>query len=286
MPKIKNLRASITNGSAPLTVGFVLEGPTIADRKRWNVDEIKYEANDLVYTTTLWEPGDHIVWVDLIDEQSNVIESGKDKRVLIHLTDKLQNIAFDQWQGVIYEGDIVGFSVSTSIQGTPKITWVWGNGRIDSTDDPKFRPNASNPWYKYKTKVEPYKGTVTVSGNGISESKEFAVIVLPNPITGVGNIYASSLHCPIGTEVFTVVEDVTLIAQVSGAKNDQTPYVWLIKNFHGINDSPKGDVGVKITHRFSKSDNYNVQCVVRFDDGPQQIKLILLKDIIIRYDKT
>lgn len=280
MTKIENLIASISEGHAPLTIGFVLYGPTIADVKRWNFNKETHVGNDLIYTTTCWEPGVYHVWVDLIDGQGTVIESGKDKEIIIHVTDKLKNVTLDQWQGVICEGDAIGFSIGTSIPGTPKITWKWGDGQDNSSDDPKFRPNASNPWYKYQ-KAGSYNGAVTVSGSGITESKEFAVIVLSDPSkTMTGKIEARSLHHPLDTEVFTTNEELTLTAQVSGGVVPKH-IVWHIRDFKGKIVNIAGNVGIETKYHFPKSGNYNIECVVRDDVG---FKITLLKDVIIRYD--
>lgn len=282
MGKITNLRASITNDHAPLTVGFVLDGPTIADRKRWNFDNgKKYECNDLIFTTTYWKPGNYNAWVDLIDDKGNVIESGQKYKISITVTEKLENVTLDQWQGVIYEDDVVGFSISTSIPGEPKITWEWGDEISPPPDDPKPRYDKLNPWHTYKKNANPWKGTVTVEGSGIKESRSFGVLVLPNPVKTIkGYIDVKSKHYPNGSEVFTKNEDLTLAAQVSGGKEPKH-VVWHIKNYDGTIENPAGNIGKVTTHHFSKSGNYTVECVVTDDAG---LRVTLLKDVIIRYD--
>src|SRR3989338_5104582 len=114
MPQIKNLCVNISESHAPLIAGFFLDGPTIADMKRWNFGDNEVEKNNnLLCTHTYWQPGDYRMWVDIIDKDDKVIESSNE--IQIHVKDKTKTFTFDQWQGVIYEVDTVWFSLSTSL---------------------------------------------------------------------------------------------------------------------------------------------------------------------------
>lgn len=279
MPIIKDLSVSIHEGPAPLIVGFFLNGPNIGHRKRWHFEgqSSGKEDNNLIHTHTYDNPGNYDVWVDIIDENNKVVESSIKKT--IHVKNKTQVIAgFTQWQGVIYEGDAVGFSISHDIPGTPKIIWSWGDGKVDSTDDRKFYPHRLNPHHSYE-KNGVLEGEVTIketSGrNGITESRKFAVMVLPDKrkeFAGFIEII-SEFQRPRTIEL-PVNKELKFQAQVTGVDEKKYSFLW------DFGDKSGGS-GRMTTHTYHKSDNYSVSCTIRNKGGNIGNKIILCKTAVI-----
>lgn len=282
MPIIKDLSVSITEGPAPLIVGFFLNGPNIAHRKIWNFgDKLSEKSNNLLNTHRYEKCGKYDVCVDIIDENNKIVESS-DKKT-IYVKDKTKVISgFDQWQGVIYEGESVGFSIAHNILGDPQINWEWGDGKIDSSDDRKFYPHRQNPHHPYE-KNGTWQGKVTIeektSGRKpITESREFGMLVLPDKkkeFAGFIEITSSDQHR--GTVEFPVKKSLNFQAQVTGVDNENYSFLWNFGDKVGHNEH---DLMVK--HTYTKSGNYHATCTIRNKGGKIGNKIILHKTVIIR----
>ena len=266
---IKGLCTSAEEGTPPLVVGFFLDGPTVADRKIWHFENGSSDRDDNLIQTHRYEnSGKYCVWVDIINEKNNVIESSK--KITIRVVDKPNTITkFDQWQGVIYEGDSVGFSIPISLPGSPEIMWHWDDETPDTT-------RKQNPHHQYKV-VKTCNGKVTVSGSGITKSKEFAVMVLPDSRKIMaGYIRVKSLKRPNESSEFAVGDELTFDDQFSGGV-DPYEHTWKITNSKGYIVPIRGaDPTLKKT--FAKSDNYLVTFTI-WDSN--RLKLTLSKTVII-----
>lgn len=273
---VVNLNASSINGSAPLTVGFFLADSTISDKKRWHFGDELEENNNLLCTHTYQNTGTYVVWVDILNEIDEVVE--RSNEVTVNVNNRLQHINFNQWEAIVYEGNSVGFSISHDIVGDPRITWDWGDGTTNSSDDVQFKHDKLNPHHVYDN-AGTYAGRVTITeqtakGNGITESKEFTILVLQNLMDIDGFIQITSVQRQ-GNEGLPINTDLTFQAQVTGVDNNRYSFVW---DFGDKN----GGSGLQTSHRYSKSGTYHVRCTIRDKHGKIGNKIVLCKTVVIQ----
>lgn len=266
---IKDIYVNTTNGKAPLIAGFYLDGPNIGHRKKWYFgDNGKGEINNnLLYDHTYRKPGTHYMYVEIYDKLT-LIE--KSKKIPIIVKPKNKKLNFDQWEGVIYAGDSVGFSLATKIKDKPLIKWTWGDKTESTSEDREFYNHRLNPHHKYK-KAKTYNGTVLVKGKKEKDERNFGVLVLPNKFkkrSGYIEIYSGgkSGNCvPVGKKL-------SIKAQISGG----TEKYFCNWNFgDGVSRTDK-----KLTyHTYKKTGNYNLKCAIK--DTSDWSKIILKKTVII-----
>lgn len=274
MPIIKDLHVSITEGSAPLVVGFFLDGPTIAHRKRWHFgDGSPVEDNNLIHTHRYEKEGiyEDKIYVEIIDENNRILDTSRKFTIRVKPRIKIIN-GFSQWQGVIYEGDSVGFSIAHEVLGKPEIMWVWNKEENPQRPDPAN--NKLNPHHKYTT-TGTHNGNVTVDK---SASKEFAVMVLPYPLKKkTGHIDVSSMRGAGESSEFPVNEELIFDAQIGIDFSKHSP-VWHIFDSNGKIVKIPDNLGPTFKHTFVKKDSYLVKCNMEMP----AFWLVLSKTIVIQ----
>jgi len=283
-PEIK-IHRNIEESKAPLVAGFYLEGPTIAHVKKWNFknDETgKIEPkrnNNLIQNYTFWKPGKYSVWVEIIGPDETVIKTSETKTFTVKKKTDLIT-SFNQWEGIVYGGDDVGFSISHSLH-TPKITWEWGDNK---------KPNSeTNPHHPYDHVKEPtkVKGKLSVyESEQKNESREFAVLVIPHPIKEfAGYMEVSSTEAPGRNNGFPVNTEITLQAQIKGGVRGIHTIFWQYARLDTeiINvERNEGENYLTRKKSYEKSGHYHVKCVIRYKDSR---KLTLEKGLIITNEK-
>ena len=242
---ITKLYKNITKSAAPLVAGFYLEGPTIAHRKRWHFGDgsVPIINNNLVQNHTYTKIGEHTMWVEIINNAKEVIE--KSNEIKFTVTEKVEKFNFNQWEGVITEGDDVGFSLGGEIRGEDEIKWVWGDG--------KKLDNDTNPHHRYE-KAGTFEGKVSVGG----VEREFGVLVLPDPVKHITG-HIEVVHASERDGSFPTNTELTFQVQVTGG----TPEYHVIWKFGDKN----GGAGKMTKHAYKKSGNYHVACTVRDQVG-------------------
>ncbi|WP_268542016.1 PKD domain-containing protein [Candidatus Nitrosotenuis cloacae] len=260
-------------------VGFVVDGPTIADRKAWHFgDGVVKKSNNLIYEHRYENPGTYRVWVDLIDKLGNVIENGESKAKTVTVTAEPQRItSFTQRKCVVTVGEYVIFAMSHDIEGRPLITWKWGDGT------PDLSGYEQNPHHKYEREGT-WEGTLIVQGDPVpTVSRKFAVLVLASPFQLGGRMdvllhrrfkYPSEMPMPPKKKL-------TFIADSDGGNspihyswdfNDRSPYMQMTGN--------RGNP-VMFNKGFDKPGDYLVTLTITDDLG---YEVVITKDVIIRED--
>ena len=240
---IKELQVNITESAAPLVAGFYLvisDGQGIKLRKRWHFGDGEERINNnLVQNHTYRNKGKFTMWVDIVDNRLRVIE--RSKKIEFTVETKLEKFNFDQWEGIIIEGDKVGFSLGGDIQGEDEIKWVWGDGKEEVKD--------TNPHHRYE-KEGNYPGKVSVGEIG----REFGMLVLPDRRKHIfGKIEVAAATERGG--VFPAKEELTLQVQLTGG----TPEYHIVWRFGDGN----GGAGKQVEHIYKEKGNYQISCTVR-----------------------
>ncbi|MCZ6583197.1 MAG: PKD domain-containing protein, partial [Thaumarchaeota archaeon] len=240
---IKELQVNIQESAAPLVAGFYLDisdGQGIKLKKRWHFGDGEERINNnLVQNHTYHNKGKFTMWVDIVDERLRVIE--RSKKIEFDVGKKLDKFNFDQWEGVIVEGDKVGFSLGGDIQGEDKIKWVWGDG--------KELENDTNPHHKYE-KAGKYSGDISV---GI-HSRKFGMLVLSDRLRHI----AGKIEVADATESskgFPAKEKLTLQVQLTGG----TPEYHVVWKF----GDGCGGAGTMTEHAYKEKGSYQISCTVR-----------------------
>lgn len=245
---IKDLQVNITKPvTAPLVAGFYLVisgGQGIKLKKRWHFgDGVEKINNNLIQNHTYHDEGKFTMWVDIVDNELRVIE--RSKEIEFTVEKKLDKFNFDQWEGVIAEGDDVGFSLGGNIKGEDKIKWVWGDGQELDKE--------INPHHPYE-KAGTYQGEVSVGG----EKKEFGVLVLPDRIKHIaGHIEVTDASQRDGS--FPAKKKLNFQVQVTGG-TPEYHVTWKFGDTHG-------GAGKMTKHSYKESGNYHVSCTVRDKNG-------------------
>lgn len=299
------LRASIQNGYAPLTVGFVLEGnlASIETLKIWHFGERNPSldtevVNDFVVNGHLYghaNPAGYTVWVDIVqmgnDGKYHVIKSSN--AITINVTQGPPDFGLSQTQGILYEGDSAGFSLHISVPGTSKIQWNFGDENIPPPQGRRRQVDQDlypmNPFHTYnKASEQSYQGTVTITwydntGEKHQPTWPFAILVLPNSLRNVtGYIEFHSFSCDppsVSCDMVKTGVEVNMYGEVHGGTSGFT-HKWDFGDGHGDEKSPTTWTYAVGQKNYSVTDK--ATGIIDTPTGSKSITITLQKSIAVR----
>lgn len=261
-----NVTLSQTSGLAPLNVGFVLNGPTIADSILWDFGDGNKENGNLVNNHTYYTVGTFSGSVKIIYSDGQVLvktftvtttgstTTGGGGTTTPPTVDHTINLY--QSASTVVQGQDVGFSLSLGVVQT-SIKWDFGDGTTLDT--------VLNPTHFY-TKLGTFNGSVTViDTTGKQWIKTFTVTTTANPLTtltvSIKSGPADVTFVTGAAQEFLPDERLEFQAQISGGI---PPYS--ISWNMGDGSSQSGE----FAYRSYKVGTYTIKCTVTDSKGLSQ----------------
>ncbi|MDE1828703.1 MAG: hypothetical protein KGI25_00110 [Thaumarchaeota archaeon] len=256
-------------GTNPFMEGFFLRGAEVYTLKTWDWGDGIKENNTSVVVNHEYrlENGTSRQFSGSVTEWKDAkMKIGRDREnftVTVNAVDFKNIERFDQYEGVIVEGDYAGFSVSTNLTA-PFFKWTWLKG---DTGEPKIE-GYSNPSHQYSGK-QTYNGFVTVDSKGIpAENRDFCVMTVSNDMNLTGYIsvgYDSNVPSPLQM-VFWANRSLNFIEQsgpaalsVLGAAQSQ---VW------SFGDGSSASFDSNPSHKYAKAGVYRIEYNGSYPTGP------------------